>query len=270
MSNRVTRLILRYASQAMIVLAPMVTLNFSVLDIVRKGNEGPKEIIHFLVFDGTKESVELKVRLILSIIAIIILLLFEIFDLYLPLRSLENFRKTYLETCWKDWEKNLNKDVRINIMYARRKWYFLWLASVFEWSWNKGFESPNKFRDANIWLCEFQGVCGLAFRSGDPKSIYFPSQNHSSTNSSSSSSIISSTGGFNLFPWQKSKTEHLLAVISIPLLRKTDGSSPSVKVVGVINLDASTDKGRDFLQRNEDKLVEYFIRYGKILAALRA
>jgi len=61
----------------------------------------------------------------------------------------------------------------------------------------------------------------------------------------------------------------LRAVVSIPILEQSEELSPSFKSVGVINLDTSSSAGAELLRRNERELAEYFIGFGKILAALR-
>ena len=58
-------------------------------------------------------------------------------------------------------------------------------------------------------------------------------------------------------------------MISIPILEQTEDLSPSYHSVGVINLDTSTQAGSNELRKNEQELAEYFMRFGKILAALR-
>ena len=103
-------------------------------------------------------------------------LIFEAGDLYWPSRSLLELRRLYLEEKRKEWREKLGKEVRINIMYARRRWYFLWLARAFEWTWNNGFDPPAGHIDANMWICEFQGVCGKAFRTMKPQTVYFDEQ----------------------------------------------------------------------------------------------
>ncbi|MEA2329457.1 MAG: hypothetical protein QOE68_4416 [Thermoanaerobaculia bacterium] len=38
---------------------------------------------------------------------------------------------------------------------------------------------------------------------------------------------------------------------------------------GVINLDSNSDTGADVLDKNRNKLIEYFVKSGKILACLK-
>ena len=114
-------------------------------------------------------------------------------------------------------------------------------------------------------MCERQGACGKAFRSMRPQSVYFDQvppklafrQKWLFANE------------FRLWGPQFRRTEHLRAVLSIPILEQSDHLSPSFASVGVINLDTSSETGAAKLRENERDLAEYFMRLGKILAALR-
>lgn len=250
------RLIFRYGLQAVLVLSPLLTMGFSLLNLIGHSAAGPTDPVQVLFLNGQKQVVELWLRISVTVVALLGSLTYEAVDLYLPSRSLLRFRKHYLEAQKEEWRSKLIPDVRINIMYARRRWYFLWLVRVFEWTWNDGFGPPNEHLDANMWICEFQGACGKAFRTGKPKRVYF---DDASTDNSE----------FRLWRWQLLRTSHLRAIISFPILEQSDDLSPSYKSVGVINLDTSTKAGSEKLRNNEQELTEYFMRFGKILAALR-
>lgn len=260
------RLVLRYGFQAGLVLAPLVTMEWSLLNVFGHSGAAPADTVRVLVFKGPKREVELTLRILITATALVGSLIFEAVDLYWPSRSLLRFRMHYLEEKRKEWRDKLSPAVRINIMYARRRWYFLWLVRTFEWTWNDGFDPPVGHVDANMWICEFQGVCGKAFRTMKPQSVYFDAN-------------TPEAGGFrekwffdnkfHLSHRQLRRTRHLRAVLSIPILEQSDGMSPDYRSVGVINLDASSDAGMNELHKNERELAEYFTRLGKILAALR-
>lgn len=262
----VLRLFIRYGIQAVLLLAPMTTMGFSLLNFVGHRNAGPTDSVQFLGLVGPKQEVELRIRIYLTVIAVVATLAFEAVDLYWPSRSLLRFRKRYLELQKKEWRSNLSDDVRINIMYARRRWYTLWLfVKVFEWTWNDGFAHPNEHRDANMWICEYQGACGKAFRSQKPQSVYFDPTPVTMT----VRERWLFRNQFRLSFRQLNRTSHLRAVVSIPILEPSEELSPSYTSVGVINLDTSTETGSKTLHENEQALTEYFMRIGKILAALR-
>lgn len=260
------RLIVRYGLQFILVLAPLITMNFSLLNLFGYGAAGPTDVVRVLFFNGPKQEVELNLRIFVSAIALFGSLTFEAIDLYLPSRSLLRFRKHYLEEQKKEWRSKLRPDIRINIMYARRRWYFLWFVRVFEWTWNDGFGPPNEHVDANLWICEFQGACGRAFRNMKPYRVYFE---EGAADALSFREKWLFGNEFRLTWRQLRRTVHLRAVISIPILEQTEDLSPSYHSVGVINLDTSTQAGSNELRKNEQELAEYFMRFGKILAALR-
>lgn len=261
------RLIFRYGLQFVLVMSPLLTMGFSLLNLIGHSAAGPTDVVRVLFLTGPKQEVELRLRIYLTVVALIGSLTFEAIDLYLPSRSLLRFRKHYLEEQNKKWRSKLIPDVRINIMYARRRWYFLWLfVKVFEWTWNDGFAPPNEHVDANLWICEFQGVCGKAFRTMKPQSIYFKA---GAADNLPVSQRWLFRNDFRLSGWQLRRTSHLRAIISIPILEQSDDLSPSYKSVGVINLDTSSEAGSTKLRDNEEELTEYFMRFGKILAALR-
>jgi hypothetical protein len=265
MRAAILRLLLRYGLQAVLVLAPLLTMGFSLLNLIGHSAAGPSQVVSVLFLSGPKQEVELQLRIYITIVALVLSLTFEAVDLYLPSRSLMRFRKHYLEEQRKEWRAKLSPEIRINIMYARRRWYTLWLfIHVFEWTWNDGFEHPNEHIDANLWMCEFQGLCGRAFRTGKPQSVYFDGGKPMTFRER-----WLFGNEFRLSGWQLRKTVHLKAVISIPILEQSDDLSPSFKSVGVINIDTSSTAGADILRRNERELADYFMRFGKILAALR-
>ena len=266
MRSALVRLLFRYGLQAALVLSPLFTMGFSLLNLLGHREATPTDELQFLFFSGPKQEVELQLRILITAIALCLSLTFEAVDLYLPSRSLVRFRKRYLEEQKKEWRTKLHPDIRINIMYARRRWYFLWGIRVFEWTWNDGFEPPNEHQDANMWLCDRQGACGKALRSMRPQSVYLeagPSQPLTFPQR------WLFANEFRLWSSQLRRTAHLRAVISIPILEQSDDLSPSFTSVGVINLDTSTQAGAERLRGNERELAEYFMRLGKILAALR-
>lgn len=260
------KLVVRYGVQAALVLAPLLTMDWSLLNFFGHREAAPMDRVEILFFSGPKQEVELSLRILISTVALIGALAYEAVDLYWPTRSLRAFRKHYLEEKRAEWRVRLSPEIRINIMYARRRWYFLWLVRVFEWTWNDGFDPPRGHVDANMWISEFQGACGKAFRTMRPQSVYFDATPRQ-IQSFKEEWLLGNE--FHLSHGQLRRTRHLRAVLSIPILEKSDDLSPSYRSVGVINLDAYSEKGSNELQANEQELAEYFIRLGKILAALR-
>ena len=137
------RLFVRYGLQAALVLAPLLTMGFSLLNLIGHSAAGPTDPVQVLFLSGPKQEVELQLRVLITVAALACTLMFEAVDLYLPSRSLLRFRKHYLEEQNKEWRSKLIDDVRINIMYARRRWYFLWLfVKAFDWTYVDSRQTP--------------------------------------------------------------------------------------------------------------------------------
>jgi hypothetical protein len=104
-------------------------MGFSLLNLLGHRSATPTDEVQFLFFSGPKLEVELRLRIAITVLALFLSLTFEAVDLYLPSRSLMRFRKRYLEEQRKEWRIRLHPDIRINIMYARRRWYLSWLKA---------------------------------------------------------------------------------------------------------------------------------------------
>jgi hypothetical protein len=164
-------------SQGLLLLGPMLTLNWSFLNFLGYSG-GPSDIVTLNVFfiplTGQKQQVEMTLRIIASLVGLVVLISYEIMDTVLPRRNLTEFRTIYLEQEKLTWRKEpdgLIKQVRINIMHVRRPWYTLFLGR-FYWTWNDGFDPPDQ-KDANMLLLTFQGVAGAAYRAKEPQGVDF-------------------------------------------------------------------------------------------------
>jgi hypothetical protein len=258
------RALFRLAAQLLAIAGPMLTLNWSLLDLLGARPNAQGFVLAGVPFlAGTKAQAELRIRLIVSGLAVLLILVNELVEYYLPARNLGEYRRWYLEDKETEWHEKLGPEVRINIMFARRRWYVLWLFRVFEWTWND-FQPPHH-EDANLWLAEWQGVCGRALRTQRPQSVYFREQRQPLT-------VWQKwffQNEFRLWGKQFDRTAHLRAIISIPIIVASSDLSPSHRAVGVVNLDSWTKSGAELLENNEDELAVYFTRLGKTLATLR-
>lgn len=156
----------------------MLTLNWSFLNFLGySGHPGENVTINLLFLfplTGEKQQVEMKLRVIASLVGLGLLIGYEIIDTVLPRRNLTEFRTIYLaqeKKVWRGGASALINDVRINIMHVRRPWYTMFLGR-FYWTWNDGFDPPHQ-KDANMLLLTFQGVAGTAYRSKEPKAVDF-------------------------------------------------------------------------------------------------
>ena len=172
------KLFIRYLTQVLIVSAPMFTSRWSLLNLLGHTDAGDADpvvlsVLGLTTLEGPKQELELTIRLCLSGFALALTAAYEAWDVYLPVIRLRDFRRTYFEATLREWREKLSSEIRINIMYARRPWYTLWLIPFFEWTFNDGFSPGQGHIDANMNLACFQGVCGKAYRTQEAQSVYF-------------------------------------------------------------------------------------------------
>jgi hypothetical protein len=294
----------------------MLTLNWSFLNLLGySGGPTSQVLVNFLFFiplSGEKQQVEMKLRIIASLVGLVLLITYEIVDTVVPRRDLREFRTAYLGQQKEEWrndpDNKIPDDVRINIMHVRRPWYTLFMGK-FYWTWNDGFIPPQQ-KDANMKLLTFQGVAGSAFKAKKPKAVDLRNLSPQMVSLMDYKAQITlavvagvlstvpwwligkpspipyfigviialavylsfsvlRTNVFRLWPWQLKKTEDVKYILSIPLFKASKGESKSFKCTGVINLDTLSDEGAEFLERNEGKIVNYFLDRGKVIACLR-
>jgi hypothetical protein len=183
-------------------------------------------------------------------------------DAYLPYLTLQRFRKLYLDEQKPAWRTLLGDDIRINIMFTKRKWY-LFFFRRFIWVWSDGFTAPNAHLDSNLWLTEFQGACGQALRAKTAVHVDFRKLEPEPKWTQYVPDFVSRyfpVNQFRLWPRQLKKTSRLIAILSIPIYLPTQDDCPTWRCVGVVNLDTLSKSGGDFLSTNRKKLVAYFVQ----------
>ena len=152
----------------------------------------------------------------------------------------------------------MGDDLRVNVLFAKRCWFLI--LRRFTWFANRGFSAGQQ--DNGLWLLARQGLCGKAFRAeqtlasdlreAKPSHKWWPSQEN-----------------LWLFRWQREKTRHLKAILSIPIFRMTKSDAMTRhKVVGVINVDAVSDRGAEWLLKNKKILEAFFGDRGTTLVWL--
>jgi hypothetical protein len=173
-----TRSIGKLFSQGLLLLGPLLTVNWSFLNFLGfpGGPNDPTTInLLFYSLSGEKQQVEMKLRIIASVIGFVLVITYEVIDIVIPRRDLSEFRSAYLGQQKEEWRNDPNNQipnyVRINIMHVRHPWYTLFLGR-FYWTWNDGFNPPNH-RDANLLLLTFQGVAGATYRAKAAKAVDF-------------------------------------------------------------------------------------------------
>ena len=240
--------ILRVLVQLILTLAALLGAQYSIFNWATGSQASATDIVSveplgWRLITGQKQEVELILRLIIVVAAFAILFVYEAVVYWIPKQDLMRFRKEYIDLEVEDWRQQLHQDIRVNLMYVRRRWYTLWLLPSFEWTWNDGFAPHHE--DTNMWMCAWQGVCGKAYRSKRPQFASFPPGGYHSLGWKEKWLLMNP---YHLTKRQLRKTRHLTAVLSIPIVRRTEGLSPVYKRVGVINLDSDTAAGATMLE----------------------
>ena len=169
----------------------------------------------------------------------------------------ENMLDEFAESI-KPFNVAVGQDLRVNITLSRRCFLFPFLSRFF-WFANRGFGGGH--RDNGQWLFTFQGLCGRAFRHRQVLAV--------DLRKAESESWWPSAGNFWLSCGQRKKTRHLKAIVSIPLFKeiRTDAMTHH-KVVGVINVDAVSERGAEWLLTNRERLENFFGDRGTTLVWL--
>lgn len=218
------------------------------------------------------QQAELIVRAVIGIVALGLVFLIELFSFYKPREAVQKFGANYFRdivmTGFKDELASsgapvrVGSDIRVNVMFATRG---LLLLRRFRWFANDGFD-PNtggKHEDANMWLGAWQGVCGKALRDGkllavDLRKVPAPE-------------LWDGLGltGFRMFWWQTRRTAGVKAILSVPLFKEAS-PPPACRwvAVGIVNVDAVSEGGAEWLLENTDDVAQYFRAHGTVLALL--
>jgi hypothetical protein len=162
------RNIIKWSSQLLLLIAACLSGAYSLIDFLGLQVSANELHVFFWTLHGDKELIEFRVRLYCSVLALALIVVMDILDIYLPARKIKDIRKNYMNLkadLFK--EKIKSKDLRISIWYLRRPWYWpFW--KTFKLDWKTGFAAPID-KDLKVRLALWQGVSGLAFRSREPK-----------------------------------------------------------------------------------------------------
>ena len=261
-----TKLLFRQLSALLLLVAPIVTMNWSILNLLgyAAGPTDPVNVKLFLIeLNGPKQEVELKIRGVIILLGFTLGFLYELYDRYFPERRFYQFRSFYLNTIKTKWRQDLIPEVRISIQHAKRRWFFPF-CKVLSWTWNDGFAPED--RDVNLWLTSWQGVGGRAFKRRKPVLVDLRPSSRAKLKFHEKWLLLNQ---FKLWPLQLTKTKEVKCVLSIPLLMETGELSKGWKSVGVLNLDTTSDVGAEFLILYSKALGDQFTDEGKIVAYLR-
>lgn len=155
--------------------------------------------------------------------------------------------------------------LRLNVLYVRGFWFCSW----FKWVANYGYtDSAAIAPDLHMLLASWQGVAGVAVASRKPQWATLWADKPPSFTFAQRWAF---GNRFRLWGSQLDRTADVRAVLSIPLVRRLGGShNPRGKVVGVMNLDAITEAGANWLAdpSKRDQLLKFLADHGGLLAFL--
>jgi hypothetical protein len=132
---------------------------------------------------------------------------------------------------------------------------------------NAGFDPAfGANADAHFWIWGFQGVCGRALKKGYPQ---FSDLRGGSSPDPWWRTPFPSRRNFRLFRWQLQKTAHVKAILSVPISIPNDSSvNPKSHIVGIVNLDAVSEDGANWLKNELQQTTEYLCDHGQFLTYL--
>jgi hypothetical protein len=210
-------------------------------------------------------SVEKLVGIFLGGISITVMTVYESFAHLWPRVQAKTFAFNYVGNLFDKFAKSIDSngvrmggDIRVNVLFVKLCRFLL--LRRFTWFANRGFIGGQK--DNDLWMLTWQGLCGKAFRS---ENTLATDLRHTRL----SDRWWPCPGNLWLFPWQREKTRHLKAILSIPIFRTTKSDAMTRhKAVGVINIDAVSDRGAEWLLKNAKVLEAFFGDRGTTLVWL--
>ncbi len=266
------RFIVSYGGPITLAVAPLITTRYSLLDLFGYAPNTTTDLLTigwapFFTLEGSKPEVELQLRATLTLVGVALIVIGGYFDAYAPSRSLASFRSAYLANTVKNqWRKTgrVRSTLRINVMYLSWRWY-LPFGQSFKVIWKDKFEPSD--RDGHVRLYKWQGVCGKAARRREAEFVDF--RNTPVVGKTFASQYLLQNQ-FHLCSWQLHKTRHLKAILSVPMYEERgQKGQESYRCVGVINVDAKTDKDANYLSKKADDLALFLAQHGQLIAKMR-
>jgi hypothetical protein len=240
----VTRLFLRYGLQTLVILAPFFAPASWAAWAAKP-----------LRLSGDPKAAADIVKGVASLLALVGVFTIDAVDLYIPRQQAREFGKEYAKRVADQLKASgapaMGEHIRLNVMVVR----FLW----FEWRSKFGFKGNH--RDTHMLLLRWQGLCGQSLRNRDHRFIDFR------TSPLPPPTLWCFAHPFFLTPGQVRRTRHVMAILSVPMFRTLGPSdNPTFKAVGVLNLDAVSTEGADWLSAKKDEMAKFLSDHGTMLA----
>jgi hypothetical protein len=225
-----------------------------------------------LVFLGVPKPPDDQLAAIVALFGLVLVFGFDVYNLYLPKQNTRRFGQAFFDRVVEDFKRNnapaFGTDLRLNAMFLRKpRWLGRFNPLPLRWIANAGFDPAfGAARDGHIWIWGFQGVCGRTLRKRLPQFSDFRTVRPSD---SWTSLFIPWRDNYRLFRWQIRRTDHVKAILSVPISVPDDnGSNPKIRIIGVFNLDAVSDQGANWIANTQQQTTKYLSDNGQFLALL--
>jgi hypothetical protein len=258
-SGNCMRHLIKWLSQILAIIAACLSGHYSLIDFLgmQKGNHvqlGP------WIPSGSKEQVELELKIAILLSALILSAIIDLVDYYWPQKKISEVRKKYLKLMSDEFKSKIAQtELRISICYAKRGWFWpFW--KTFDIVWCEGY-APGQDKEKTLRLATWQGVSGLAFRSCAPSRL----------EQRVTLSVLSwprkwlLLNDYRMTYWQIKKAGNIVDFFSIPMVEKGEDGKLD-RSSGVVNIGTITSKGARELDLNRQALQDYFLDKGKTLA----
>ena len=248
-----------YVLKLLIALTPLVVVPLVVAE------ETNHPTLAWLL-GATKENVQQRAVAFFTVLDILTLATYETFTNFLPQRQARRVADVYVAGLL-DGFRNVITGARPEARSRHPHQHHVRppigvhaLHSAVRLIRNRGFEGAHQ--DNGLWLFVGQGICGRAFK--ERKTLVADLRGSDSEHPP----WWPCRDNFYLFPWQRRKTAHLTAILTIPIFAEEHlGLMTSHRPVGVI-IHAVSENGAERLLSNKKRLDEFFKESGKVLALL--
>lgn len=247
-------IIFKYALKLIVVVAPLACVPY-----VAKHCHDSAVLAFILGPSPERSTIERFVAAIFASVSIMVMTVYESIMHLWPRTQVRNFAEAYVKNALDDFEEEIAEsglrmatDLRVNVLFAR--WHrFVWFA-------NRGFTGCH--HDNNLWILRWFGLSGNALKEKNTIAVDLRGRTPSGGRWPRRENLW-------LFSWQARKTRHLKAVVSIPIFKETKkGAMTHHKAVGVINVDAVSDAGAEWILSNGPALEAFFGDRGTALVWL--
>jgi hypothetical protein len=232
-------------------------------------------VLKFSLTSGGDDHREKIVRAGLSLLGLTLGFGFDMYEYIAPKKRALDFGSKYAKrVIFAELKDKLTKDqlaigadIRISVFFARRAWWTLFILHYFAWFVHDGFQEEHGHHlDRKVVLMTFQGLAGKAYREEKPQFMNLSGVN---VLAGRWRDLWLFGNQFRLTYWQLRKTSDVKAILSVPIFyEKKPPPDYEGELVGVINVDAVSTAGADWLEKNWGDVARFVHEHGAIIAPL--